>query len=167
MTAAESLRMAVKSATDMLMSVMAEVTDDQAVFQPGGTANAIAPTLRHIVEVHDRVVNRMIRGGETIWEAEGWAAKVGAKVASAYDAKTADDQRIDLAAYREYAAKVFAASDDYLANLTDAECAREITSFRGPTTVGNVIGRILITHCAEHTGEIAAVKGLQGLKGLR
>ena len=75
--------------------------------------------------------------------------------------------RLNLPMFREYAMVVYAATDAYIARLSDSDLARKVqTGFIGEQSVAFVISNILGWHIAEHTGEIAALKGVQGLKGL-
>ena len=74
---------------------------------------------------------------------------------------------MDLPSFREYAKAVYAATDAYVAGLPDAALARKIdTGFIGEQTVAFILSNIVAWHVAEHGGEIAALKGVQGLKGL-
>jgi hypothetical protein len=75
--------------------------------------------------------------------------------------------KLNLAPFREYAKAVYAATDAYIAGLSDADLERKVqTGFVGEQTVAFVMSSILAWHAAQHTGEIAALKGVQGLKGL-
>jgi hypothetical protein len=72
-----------------------------------------------------------------------------------------------LPVFREYAKAVYGATDAYIARLSDSGLARKVqTGFIGEQSAAFVISNILGWHIAEHTGEIAALKGVQGLKGL-
>jgi hypothetical protein len=74
---------------------------------------------------------------------------------------------MNLPSFREYAKAVYAATDAYVASLGPADLERKVdTGFVGEQTVGYVLGNICVGHVAEHNGEIAALKGVQGLKGL-
>jgi hypothetical protein len=52
-----------------------------------------------------------------------------------------------------------------LAKLTDDELDRQVSFFGSESSVADVLVRF-VAHTAGHTGEIAAVKGMQGLQGL-
>ena len=54
----------------------------------------------------------------------------------------------------------------YLANLPDSELERKVQGVLGEYTLGWGIAILLCQHAAQHSGEIAALKGVQGLKGL-
>lgn len=74
----------------------------------------------------------------------------------------------DLAALGRYAAAVYAASDAFLAELADEELSRPLDLAAlglGMTTVGAFVTEDLAPHAFVHGGEIACLKGLQGLKG--
>ncbi len=74
---------------------------------------------------------------------------------------------MELPAFREYARAVYAATDAYVGGLSEAALERKVdTGFIGEQTVAFVLTNIAAWHVAEHGGEIAALKGVQGLKGL-
>jgi hypothetical protein len=64
-----------------------------------------------------------------------------------------------------YAEAVCEATNGYLARLTDDELDRRVSFFGRESSVGDVLARF-VAHTASHAGEIAAVKGMQGLQGL-
>ncbi|MCS7002028.1 MAG: DinB family protein [Dehalococcoidia bacterium] len=166
MDSLSALRTLVKSSQTQLSTIMADVTPEQAMFLPPGTANSILMTYRHIVEVVDRFLNKSILGKETIWESERWGEKLQTDEQMRMVRENADKIGVNLSDYHTYAERVFAAANAYMDSLTEAELAREIQGFRGPTTVGAMIATALISHSFTHIGEIAAIKGFQGLKGL-
>lgn len=65
-------------------------------------------------------------------------------------------------AYRD---AVRAATDRYLADLTADELDRQIDLMGSQRPVADALA-IMVVHIATHAGEIAALKGTQGLKGL-
>lgn len=65
----------------------------------------------------------------------------------------------------EYAAAVHSATHDYLARLTEDELDRRVDFFGRENSVADVLTGF-VSHTACHAGEIAAVKGAQGLQGL-
>jgi hypothetical protein len=76
--------------------------------------------------------------------------------------------KIDLAALKKYGQAVFAASDEYVASLSDSdlELGADLSSFGlGVRSFAWVLGSIAISHVGEHTGGISCLKGLQGAKG--
>ena len=76
---------------------------------------------------------------------------------------------MDVSAFREYSALVYRATDDYLAGLTDAGIdAPLLAAATGGRQVpaGFMIVRVMATHFPAHAGEVAALLGVAGLKGL-
>lgn len=70
---------------------------------------------------------------------------------------------LDLAVVREYAQFVYAATDDFFAGAPEEKLLEEV---EGPVGRVLVVGDIMLSHVSEHWGEIVALKGVQGLKGL-
>ena len=64
-----------------------------------------------------------------------------------------------------YRASVRAATDAYIANLTPTELDRQVELIGSQRPVADALA-IMVVHIASHGGEIAALKGVQGLKGL-
>ena len=72
----------------------------------------------------------------------------------------------DLEVFREYAKAVGTATDEFLASATDEQLEKEIDGPVGKQPYITFLANIGVTHVAGHWGEIAALKGVQGLKGL-
>ena len=72
------------------------------------------------------------------------------------------DGNISLSAMQEYAKSL----NESVNSLSEADFDREVdTRFAGTQSVGWVLA-LTAVHTATHTGEISAVKGMQGMKGL-
>ena len=94
----------------------------------------------------------------------GWEEKLGiSNVALRQDEELAS-LTIDLEVFREYAKAVGTATDEFLANATDEQLEKKIGVSQMPLI--EILANIGVPHMAEHWGEIAALKGVQGLKGL-
>jgi hypothetical protein len=72
--------------------------------------------------------------------------------------------KLDLSAFHEYAVAVFNAVDEYLASISDADLQEEVETPFGKETKARWFN-IMELNTYSHTGEIACLKGLQGLKG--
>jgi hypothetical protein len=129
---------------------------------------SISSIYAHTVFAEDNIVNGMFQGKPSIFAEGGWEAKTG--VASPegpmQNADWASSVKMDLAKFGEYAKLVFANTDSYLANLSDGDLERKIQGPIGETTISWFLVNILATHYPQHMGEIAALKGVHGLKGL-
>jgi hypothetical protein len=73
--------------------------------------------------------------------------------------------RIDMPKLREYAKAVFAATDAYVDSLSEGDLEKEIQFNERKIRLAGFFLGVMCTHCANHTGEISTLKGLQGLKG--
>jgi uncharacterized damage-inducible protein DinB len=65
----------------------------------------------------------------------------------------------------EYQSAVRAATDAYLSTLTPEELERNVEFAGGERTVADML-LLACSHSLGHNGEIAALKGIQGAKGL-
>jgi len=147
---------------------MEDVTSEQAHFTPAGVANPLAATYVHAVASEDLAINMVLKGGAPLYATE-WAEKTGInEVQPLTSAEWAHRVRIDVPTTRSYAKAVHAATDAYLASLTDEELSRvlDLTNFGlGQMTVGTILNRMVLGHIDNMTGEISVLKGLQGAKG--
>lgn len=153
-----------------LDSIMGDCNDEVvSKTLPGANIESIGAIYAHIVFGEDYLVHGMLQGKPTLYESDGWQAKLGVKspgVPPAITDEWAKQVKID-DGFKDYAKAVFAATDSYLANASDAEMDREMqTQFFGKQKAGWLASTILGTHAPGHAGEIAALKGVQGLKGL-
>jgi hypothetical protein len=73
---------------------------------------------------------------------------------------------MNLDAAKEYAAAVFAQADATFDSVGDATWNREIDGPFGKTTMFDFLATLGLYHLGEHSGEIAAIKGVQDMKGL-
>ena len=136
---------------------------------PGATITSIASIYAHLVFVEDVIVHGMLQGKPPVYQAQGWGPKLGVEMPGPppeISPEWAQAVKLDLPSFQEYANVVFAATDSYLAGLSDAELERKVNTPAGEQTVAWVLAVILGTHLPQHVGEIAALKGVQGLKGL-
>ena len=135
---------------------------------PGSTANHIAAIYAHAVTAEDGIVNGLVLGRMPIFNAE-IAAKTGVpmKQSPAMEDEWASQIKMNLSAFREYAAQVYAATDRAVAEMTDAQAEEAInTPFGAPQPRLEFMGNLTVVHTWGHMGEIAAIKGIKGLKGL-
>jgi hypothetical protein len=144
-----------------------ELDEAQANWVPPGTANAIGATFLHQAGVEDALVHRLCLGQPTLWDRDGWAARVGvAQVPGRGGGWREAAGNLALGPVREYRAAVWAASDAYVAGLTDEELRRETRSpFGGQCSIAEILA-IVCAHGPFHAGEIAALKGIQGAQGI-
>jgi hypothetical protein len=133
---------------------------------PGATINSPGAIYAHTIFGEDGLLNGLVRGTTPVYYAQGWAQKIGIEMPKG-GLEPDWHPDFDLGLFRQYAAAVYQASDEYLASATDAELARVVEpGFVPPLPVSTFIADLLIWHAATHQGEISALKGVQGLEGL-
>ena len=142
--------------------------DEQLLRQASGTLNSPAVIYAHVVTAEDGIVNGICLGRPSIFNAE-WAGKTGVplKQTPMLEADWAKTVRMNLPAFREYAQAVYAATDAAIATMDDALAEKVIdTPFGTKQPVLEFLANLGVTHAWGHMGEIAAIKGAAGLKGL-
>jgi uncharacterized damage-inducible protein DinB len=142
-------------------------TDEQFNWQPPGTANTIRASFIHMTHAEDFFFQHVLQGKPRLWESEDWAGKFGISIppvrGRGWEEVTA--QALAVAPAIEYQQAVRAATDAYLEVLTPEEFDREVRFFGAMQPVALVLATF-VAHTMGHAGDIAAIKGLQGVKGL-
>lgn len=135
---------------------------------PDATISSIGSIYAHIAWSEDAIVNGMLQGKPAMYQTDGWEAKTGVPFPgdASLNPQWTKAFKMDAAKFRDYAKAVFANTESYVGNLSDGDLARKVQTPIGEQTVEWAIATLLGTHLPQHIGEIAAVKGVQGLKGL-
>jgi hypothetical protein len=132
---------------------------------PGATIGSIGEIYGHTIGNEDWAFSQLIGGGQQLLISGGWAARLGLDQ-NATDHDWEAVARDHLAELQEYGKAVSAATDAFLASITDADLDRPIDFFGRKESMGWVIADTVLVHVAFHSGEIASLKGVMGLKGL-
>lgn len=151
--------------TDMVFGqMMNDVSPEVFHWRPQGNANRISALFLHVVTSQDRGYLSTFQGKPTLWESE-WHAKLGLPKDAGYDQFNSLD--FDLQAALQYGQAVQAATGEYISALQPGELDRLLgfEMMGEQATVGSMLN-IMIMHKDAHGGEIACLKGVQGLKGL-
>ena len=146
---------------------MKDVSVEQFNWAPPGTMNTISATFIHLTSVEDHFIQGILQGKPGVWEAQGWSEKTGVKKPPAIGESWDEFKHLHLqpAALLEYQKAVWAATDAYLADLTAENMDRKVKLGTREMTAAELL--IMAIHQSlSHTGEIAALKGIQGAKGL-
>lgn len=161
-----------QAAHSTLEQTMDGVTEEVAHFQPAGTANPIAGTYAHLVFSEDQFIHLFLKKDQPLLETT-FKGKTGASEVQpsewvvAYPAWLRS-VKIDVKTFREYAKAVYADTEAYLATLTDEDLEKDVdmSSFgMGTRKVYDFIGNMITGHVFPIMGEVAVLKGIQGLKG--
>lgn len=162
------IREQLKTAHEWFEGTMADVTQEQADWQPPGTAHPIGSRYAHAVVAEDVMVNALIQGGAPLY-ATTWASKAG--ISDPQFSSTLEWARsvqVDLDAARRYAQAVYESTDAYLATLKDEELDRIIDLSEqgmGEWPLGAFLLTFVLGHIRDIMGEVSALKGFQGLQG--
>jgi hypothetical protein len=145
-----------------------DVSPELAHQHPPGKVNPIAAQLVHVTVTEDFFVQSVLNDGAPLF-ASSHAGKTG------FDSPPpqgewgdwAKQVKVDLECLRQYSQAVYAATDDYLAGLADADLDRTVDLSHmgfGEQTASSIL-TFLVISAATHAGEISALKGINGLRG--
>lgn len=139
----------------------------------GWTIQSIGGIYAHMVTSEDYLVNVMARQQpETfVFESGGWLEKTGFNPGSdgvLSEKISAAARETDFAALREYAQAVYAETDAWLATLSEDDLGRSIHVpwLGADMSLGQFLGSVVVWHAVHHGGEMCALKGVLGGKGL-
>ena len=144
-----------------------DTTEEQFNWPPPGTINPISAVLVHMLIAEDYFIKTVLEGKPPCWVEQEWGRKTGVQTPPE-QGRPWDEFRtakIPLAPVLAYEQAIRAETDTYLANLTAEELDRRVEFLGNEVPVAEVV-MTLVVHSASHAGEIAALKGMQGLKGL-
>ncbi len=170
MSKAELIKQQLGMSRMVFDGTMVGVTDSQCAKIPGGVAHSIGSLLAHSVISEDFVVNTMVKGGQPLM-AGAFAGNTGVSEpppppGSPDVLAWANRVKVDLPAFKEYAKAVFAATDEYVSGLSDADLDRKMPfPNMGEQPVSSILTMLAIIHPSNHIGEVSALKGLEGAKG--
>jgi hypothetical protein len=174
MDARSLLREQLQAAHGLLEDTLGNPTPEELHYIPQGHALPVGAAYAHVVVSEDILVQGMLKGGKPILAGSNSPVGVSEPMPdfspetwAGYEDWTHRVQ-IDLPALRSYAQLVYAASDAYLASLSDSDLdgTIDLSGFgMGTPNLAWFISRAVIAHADNLTGEISAAKGLQGLKG--
>ena len=163
-----TLREGIQWGHQLVESVMADVTPDQAHVASPGVAHSIAVIYAHSVIAEDDIINGMLRGGAPLYAGE-WSSTAGVPAPQMnITPEWSRGLRVDLDALRQYSQAVSASSDAYLASLSPTDLDRVVDLSQaglGQRTVAWILNTLVAGHLNNMAGELSCLKGLQGLQG--
>ncbi len=167
MNTMEYIRRQIAGVRQVSDGVTSDLTDEMLNWTPPGTANPISAILAHIIGSEDRFIQAVIQGKPTLWETQNWADKIGVSVTPRRGANWEGyrGRHLSLDSLNAYQGAVRAATEAYLKTLTEEELDRKVIFNNEERLVGDMLA-LLVTHVTQHAGEIAALKGIQGARGL-
>jgi hypothetical protein len=135
---------------------------------PGSSIESIGSIFAHTVYSEDVTVNGMILGKQTIWHSDNWDATTGLSLPKMSTQSPAwASLEFDMNHLKEYGNEVKANTEKFFQSLPNADLDRKLnTGFAGEQSVAWAINLLVDWHVANHSGEIAALFGAQGMRGL-
>jgi uncharacterized damage-inducible protein DinB len=148
-------------------AVLDGITDEQFNWLPPGTINPISTIFLHLLAAEDYFIQSLIRGEPLYWVAQEWGQKIGVQAPpeQGHNWDEFKTSRVLVSPVLTYQQAIRAATDTYLDSFSEEELDRRVAFAGDEFSVAELLMR-LIYHSACHGGEISAVKGMQGLKGL-
>jgi hypothetical protein len=169
MDAIDLIRIQVREAHDILEQAIDGLTHEQLqhVF-PNASIGSIGAIYSHTVFSEDWLIAGQLCKRSLL--ADDWFDRL--RMRSCEGVMTVEWARRasipDLDAFRTFARTVYAATDAYLDSI-DASMLEEPVVLEGMSpgyTVGTTLGKVVVWHVNHHAGEICALKGLHGYRGL-
>jgi hypothetical protein len=169
MSSIEIVRANLADAHWLLESTIEGLSAEHAHWVPPGTANTIAATYAHVIGSEDAFIQGDLQGRPLLGETD-WAGRTG--ISLPIPRRGSDwyawskRVRVDLPSARRYGAAVYASTEAYLATVTSEQLGQSPhVPIPGSQTLSWLLHNLVILHASLHTGEIAVLKGLQGLVG--
>lgn len=147
------------------------LTPDQLHAVPGGnsTANTIAWNVWHCARTEDNIVRFVLQNRRNpVWTEGGYADKLGLPpVAQGTGMSTEEAHALrikDVALFKEYMQKVWASTEEFMAN--EAAALDKTVTIKGMGEMPGImaLGYICLVHPMTHLGEISMARALVGAK---
>ena len=171
MSTIDFIRSSLKQMHNTYDDAIADLTPDQMRWRANDNGHPISFILWHYVRTEDNIIQFVLQRKPTVWLEEGWDQKFNLhRTAQGTGMSLADAQGLHLEPkedFQTYMKAVWNATDAYLASADD-DFLQQKTTVKplGEMPILNAIGNMCLTHGFTHIGEIAHLRGLQGLKGM-
>lgn len=173
MTALQLIKDELANARETFTGTVGDITAKQLHVDPGGKASTLAAAYAHLIFSEDVTIARLLQKKAPLYEIE-WKDRTGASEPlppmdenwSAANAKWVKQVKVNLDQLNTYAQAVYAATDAYVAGLKDEDLDKEVDlGGWGKKTVAYLLYAFIIAHTNQLSGEISALKGMQGATG--
>ena len=171
MSTLDFLRASLRQMHGMYRDAVADLSLEQMHWRANDNGCPAAFVLWHFYRTEDNIIQFVLQQKPTVWLDGGWDQKfdldrkaqgTGMSLEEAQALRI--NSKEDFLAYME---AVAAATEGYLSGLDDAALERKtMVKPLGEMPVLNAIGNMCLTHGFTHLGEIAHLRGLQGLRGM-
>ncbi len=167
MNAKDFINLELQEMRGLFNASLQDITEEQFNWIPGSAANPIRAIAIHAWGAEDYFIQTILQNKPRIFETEHWGEKLGLPNTPGQGRgwEAAVTTQISLAKALEYYTNVQAATAIYCSNITDEELQKTVQFFKQEISAAKAISRLLL-HSTGHAGEIAALRGMQGVKGL-
>ena len=150
---------------------VADLSPDQLHWRANDNGCSAAFVLWHYYRTEDNIIKFVLQHKPTVWLESGWDQRFGLdRIGQGTGMSLQEAQALRINSkedFMTYMDAVARATDEYLTGLDDAVLEQKITvKPLGEMPVLNAIGNMRLTHGFTHLGEIAHLRGLQGLRGM-
>lgn len=172
-TALQLIKDQLKEAHEMFMGTVADINEKHLHNNPGGKALPLGSLYAHLLYSEDMIVQSIIQGKPPFYTSN-WKGKTGASAPMpAMDDKWEVNHvmwskkvQISLNQMNKYGKAVFSATEKYVDSLKGKDLERIVDLGNwGKKTVASLLSGFVIGHTNSLTGEISAIKGINGAKG--
>lgn len=143
-----------------------DITNETLMRMPPGTISPIGVIWLHFVYSQDHFI-AVITGTETLWQSAGWNKKFGVEQAPAFGQDWSEYQQLEISVslLQKYSQAVQGFVQQALES-TDDDTLDESVEFFTESDPKSAVWVLLVDHTMHHCGEISALKGIFGGKGL-
>ena len=147
--------------------VMQDLANEHFNWTPPGSISPMSAILVHLLGSEDFFIQGVLLGKTRSWDLGGFAAQIGVAEPPGPRSDWNEFKKLTvlIPPVLAYQQAVRAATGAYLAGISEAGLDRPV-DFAGRKIPAGELLMISVVHTASHAGEMAAIKGIQGLKGL-
>ena len=160
------LKLQASSMQELVDAAFQGLTDEQLTWIPPGAANPIGLTALHMISSTDYFLS-ILTGKPRLWEAQGWKGQFNLAEPPGYgdDWTAFRHGTVTVEGLKSYLVVVRVELDFYLQALTPEGLDRPVKLWTDNDPAAAVLA-LLFGHMMLHAGEMAALKGVYGGKGL-
>ncbi len=165
MESKQIIRMALEEYYEELTFALDGLTSEERRFQPGAESHHIDFAVWHMARVEDSWIQPFARDVEQVWTSEGWSDKLGIPPGDGGYGYSADKvrnlPRFELSDAIDYYERVRTETFAYLDSLTDDDFDQAPGRGNWPEfTIGLMFSHLIVEQ-AQHTGQVAYLRGIQ------
>jgi hypothetical protein len=173
MKAIELLKEEIINARETFEGTVADLNEEKLHKNTEGKALPLGSVYAHLILSEDMIVSTMLQKKSALSDTT-FKDKTGVDLPlapmdenwSSENEKWARSVHIDIESFRKYSKAVYDETDKYLESLNDEDLGSEVDlGSWGKKTIAYILYAMVLGHTYSLTGEISALKGLQGLKG--